>query len=236
MADAEAEPTATSTEVEQVVKAVGAGDIENYRDLLTKLARTRTTEIVPLPAEPPVPATITDKAKAALNRLPKVFGKVVPTTRRMLEDQEVKDLVAERETLDEIEKMAKDRKEAIRTTVFNHLDVEFEAKHADEVGETPREENGHFVVTGEIKVPGVDKRFTREVRSGSVDLTSDDLKALEAEGLITHQDFLDATEPIRYLNENKLMLLLKRKPELVRVIAPRIKTSKTTASFYMRKA
>ena len=50
----------------------------------------------------------------------------VPEDRRELTQDEIRALLDERAQLDEIEKLIKDRKEAMRTTVFNHLDLKNE--------------------------------------------------------------------------------------------------------------
>ena len=116
-----------------------------------------------IPATVPLPAVISTRARQALDRLPEVFGQCVPTERRTLEPVEVTALVEEKITLDELKKMAESRMESIRTTVFNHLDIE-----VGDDEEVPRDVRGHYVRAGEVRgAPGTEKRFTREVRGGS---------------------------------------------------------------------
>lgn len=188
-----------------------------------------------LPAAPPLPAVITEDQRKALDRLHEVFGKVVPTDRRALQPAEVTALVDERMTLDEIEKLASKRKEGIRTAVCNHLDVE-----AEEDGNIPedatRDKDGHYVLPGKVPAPDLGKAFSREVRAGTPHITADGLKALVDSGDLSHEDYLEMTTQVRVVDENKIMLRLRKNPDLVRALQKATTPVGKTASVYLRKA
>lgn len=173
----------------------------------------------PAPAQVVLPpaAIITADEKAALERLPRVFGSVVPTERRDLKTEEVTKLHEERATLDVLEKMIKERKEAIRTTVLNALDVQFEAK-ADPGPGAARDKDGHYLQAGSINIPETHQRFSWEVSGGSVDVDPETLLAVADDpevAEISHQDYLDVTTPVRVVDISKFLAKLKEKPEVL---------------------
>lgn len=230
-----AEPEAAqSTEalVRQVVAKIEDGAV-SLSDLLKIVAAK--PDPLPVPEHLPLPAQITPDQRKALERLPEVFGRVVPVERCSLQPVEVKALHVERETLDEIEKMAAKRKEGIRTAVCNHLDVLFERTQAEEAQAAPRDKDGHYVVAGKTPIPDSDKCFSREVRGGAVALSPALLQALVEAGELEHDDYLAMTTQERVLDENKVMLRLKKKPNLVSVLAKATTVGHSTASLYVRK-
>jgi hypothetical protein len=181
----------------------------------------------------PLPAVITEAQREALGRLMEVFGQVVPATRRELATPEITALIKERMVLDEIANMVTARKEGLRTTVFNHLDVGVDA---DEV---QVDDKGHFVVAGEARGDGVPKRFTREVRTSAPELSVDRLQVMADDpecDLLTRQDFFAMTEQRRVVSEPRVMLALQRNPKLLRAIAEATDPGRSTGSLYMRKA
>src|ERR1700758_3028985 len=70
-----------------------------------------------------LPTDITVEQYEAIEALPGIFGAVVPDTFRKLDEEELEDLIYEREVEDIIAKMLAKRKEDIRTTILNHFDV-----------------------------------------------------------------------------------------------------------------
>lgn len=248
-----ATPTATEEVPEEPGKALEriVGELQkrltdiSYSDLISAIAPKPLA--LPAPAQAPLPAEITPKQKAALEKLPKVFGKVVPTERRALEPIEVGKLLDEREVLDEIATMAEKRKGGIRTTICNHLDVTAEndgkVEH-DEDGNIKNvlfDKDGHYLLGGEARAPKHEKMFRRELRSNSPTLSEGILKELADDpdiDFISHRDFLDMTSQVRVLDENKVMLALRKNPKLLMAIA-RATTSATTpqtGSLNIRKA
>lgn len=245
------EPTGELARVQAALAKVSTGAI-SYTDLIKLIAPPPTMPVPPAEA-PEVPA-ITDEQRAALDRVLEVFGVVVPDERRALTVPEIGSLVQERMTLDRIENLAKKRKEGIRTTVCNHLDVQIEeeARRAAEAGEPyempPRDEKGHYVADGKARAPGQPQQFSRETKSGGVSVDPEALRLLADEPNIhqslldavgvdfTHDDYLAMTSPRRVLDENKVMLHLRTKPQLIHAIAAATTAAPRTASLCLRKA
>jgi hypothetical protein len=163
----------------------------------------------------------------------------VPATRRELATPEITALIKERMVLDEIANMVAARKDGLRTTVFNHLDVKVEGSAAFDADEVQVDDKGHFVVAGEARGEGVSKRFTREPRSAAPDLSVDKLKAMADDpecDLLTPQDFLAMTEQRRVVSEPRVMMALQRNPKLLRAIAEATDPGRSTGAFFLRKA
>lgn len=189
-----------------------------------------------LPSEPPLPAVITEEQEEALRRLPEVFGKVVPHQVRKLTQPELAALAEERDVLDEIARMATKRKDdGIRVAVANHFDTEYQEKHADDE-EIERDKRGHIVAADEVRIPDLGKKFVRQVSESAPGLSGAALKALETTGELSHDDYLAMTRPERIVDENKIMLLLRKKPELLRALQKATTPASKTASIYLRKA
>lgn len=216
----------------------------SYDDLIGDIApKPKKNEA---PKKDSLPATISEEEKAALARLPDVYGSVVPTKRRALTDDESRLLLVERTTLDDIEKMATKRKASIKTAVLNHLDVEAE-KHGDADEETPRGSDGHYVLKGEQVVPEEGKRWSREVRNNKPSLSAERLESLlhdeealaelaEAGVVFDRETYLAMTEQTRIFDQEATMMLLRKRPELVAVLAKATNAGSQTASLYVRNA
>lgn len=220
----------TKTEIQKV----DVGDAKDLVQVLAKIAPEPTK--VPAPSKVPLPRKLTDEQKEALDKFPAVYGQVVPQERRALEVAEASALLDEKDTLKTIKKLAADREQDIRTTVFNHLDVLVEEEGLDESAE--RDDKGHYVVAGEVF--GEDDsphKFVRQVSEQSPALSEAALRELseDPEVEFTHDDYLAMTSPIRVVDENKVMLELKKRPELLSAIQKAVTPGRKSASLYARK-
>lgn len=226
----------TSAQDEAIDKAIAA--VKEKPLSLNEIAKivAPPREAAKVPESIPLPAVISESQRKALEDLSHVYGQVVPAEKRALLPDEVRSLLTERRTLDEIEKLAKVRKDDIRTTVFNHFDVEAEGAGIPEGAE--KDKDGHLILKGEVVVPGEGK-FSRSVRSGSVSINPDKIKELgddpEVEW-ITHEDYLACTTQVRVFDEEKAALLLRKKPELIRAIALASERTSSVAAFTVGKA
>lgn len=220
------------TQVQTAIEKLGSNKAVALKDVLALVAPP--VPALPVPAKLPVPAVITDKQKAALNKLPKVFGLAVPDERRELTPEEVVSLVDEKQTFDEIDKLSKTRKESIRTTLFNHWDVEAESQGIPEG--TERDKDGHYILAAETPVPEREKRWTRQLGEKAPTLDADALQELidDPDVDFTKEDYLSMTVQTRVFDENKAMLALKKNPKLVAAIARATKPGGKTASLYLR--
>ncbi len=219
-----------TTDLEPVIdrsalkKKVAAGTIK-LPDVWKALAVPEAAEVE---TQAPLPAVITDTQKAALAKLTKVFGKVVPTEVRALTDDEVTDLMDERLTLDEVEKLAKDRKAVIRTTVLNHIDTETEE-------EVPRDKEGHVLRAAKVDDPAHGKSFSWEMRKHGGALDPEGLLALVEAGTIERSTYLAMTTQVRVVDENKVMLELKKHPELIDALGDAITKTGQTGALNLRE-
>lgn len=230
--------TDESRELELLVKAaiekVNQGTI-TLKDVLVALSPAqKSAEITVLP----VPQQITEGQRAAVEKVSEVFGQVVPIKRRELTSAEVNSLIEEKETLDELKKMAESRMGNIRITVHNHMDIE--AEKADLVKEeTLRSDQGYFILGAKLRgTPDTPKQWSREVRQTSPSLNTVGLQALEDDPDVDfdHDDFLAMTTQTRVVDENKVMMALKKNPQLVMALHEAVVPGSKSASLYLRKA
>lgn len=225
------ESTELDVLVQQALVQINSGSI-TLADLLKALSPKQQS--APVPAVLPKPAEIAEKQRAAMAKVPDVFGQVVPTERRALEPVEVKALVEEKQTLDTVKKMAETRLKDITLTVHNHLDVEIEAA-LPEADRPIRDDNGHYIVAGEAPAPGEEQQFTREVKNYAASLSVEGLQLQEALGLLSHEDFLAMTSQVRVVDEAKVMQAVRKKGELVHVLAAATTAGKQGTSVQLRK-
>lgn len=191
-------------------------------------------DLLKVASPPPPPAVvlprkveITSEDVEALKRLPEVFGRVVPTEKTDLNDLQVADLYEERLILDRISKLIADRKEAIRTTVLNAMDVR-------ESGETTDKE-GHFIRPSSIKIPDSGKRFSWEINEGSPSVDVDELRKLsETPGSgITHEDYIEMTVQTRVVDPASVISKVKEKPQILSSLP--IRPGAPRSALYIRK-
>lgn len=216
-----------------VERQLADGQIVSLADLKKALAKPAVQP--PAPAKVPLPKQITDTQRAALEILPTVFGMVVPAEKRALTPGELSLLHTERQTLDTVEKMAKARKDDIRTAVVNHLDVQ-----AGDAPDAFRDSEGHILKAAKVVIPGTDQAFSWEVRDGSGgDITDQALQDLAADpdSPFTHDDYLAMTSQVRVVDEPKFLLHLRKHPELAAEIAKAITPQGApVGSLYVRSA
>lgn len=231
--------TSSSTEDSLVRQAVSklVEDEEVSLDVILKTLAPKNHQDV-APADAPLPVRITKKQREALDQLPSVFGSVVPVERRLLQEEEVTSLIEERMTLDEVGKLAADRKESIRTTIFNHLDVEAEESGVTEVVDE-RDDRGHYKIPGQVHSPDHAKMFSREIRDQAPAISIAVLEELADDPdypQFTRDDFLAMTTQTRVIDENKIMIRLRKSPGLVEAIALATVPGKRVASLNLRNA
>jgi len=203
----------------------------SLQEILEALSPKQVSE--PAPASVPMPRPITDEQRQAVERFTKVFGSVVPATRRALTETEVSALLDERTTLDKVKKTAEARLGDITRIAHNHLDVIAEQTHT--AATALRDKDGHYILEGTIPAPDRDDQFSRETRQGSASLNSAALLALEAAGKITHEQYLAVTTQVRVVDEGKMVAAIKADPTLLKAIAEATVPGTKSTSMYVRK-
>ena len=227
--------------------------------MTSQLETTKTTALAKLTADPGAIVKLSDllvelsepEVKPSLT--PVLPGRIVPTAeqksalavlatmvehaptpveRRTLIDQEIRTLLDERAALDVAEGLIKEAKEAMRTTVFNHLDVEAE-KYAAEL---PLDSKGaHYAVAGGASVDDRPNFFSREIRQEAAKITTAGLGKLDAAGAISHADYLAMTRPARVVSEEGVLGWIRRNPGRAHLLVGAMETGKLTPSLNIRK-
>jgi hypothetical protein len=225
----------------EALDGINTGSI-TWANLARLLVRDRPTEVAPRPTKLPIPARITEEQILAMKRLLEIFGSVVPTVRRALEPKERAALMDERLVIDTVAAMAEGRKEGIRTTVLNHLDVTKESNNGGQPLDTATDKDGHYLADDKdiVTAGDSDKVFSWETSTFEPEINLAKLKALSDdpdEPMFTHNDWLAMTEQTRVWDEHKTMALLKRRPELLSIIARAAEPAKAPrGALYVRKA
>ena len=232
--------TTTNTSVQPVVSDEIRAIIKNgnLTDVLSAIESSKANYVEVQIAGAVVPVAITESQRSAIESLPSVYGKVVPTDKRMLLPAEVAALAAEREALDELEKMVKARRESIRTTVVNHMDESLFASLTDaERDALDIDGEGHVLVKQTLSIPDSAKAFSWEIRESAPSLDADALKDLDVAGEIDHDLYLSMTTQVRVVDEMKVMAAMKTDPDAtLSAITKASKPGKRIGSLYVRKA
>lgn len=225
-----------STEIDVLVKAgtdlLTTNTSVSLVDLLKALSPAQVSASPP--AKVPAPRKITDKQREAIERMPKVYGQVVPTERRALTEQEISTLLNERTTLDEVKKAAEARLKDITLIAHNHLDVEVDALPKKERSGFLLDKDGHYIVAGRFSTEDTDVEFSRETRENAPSLPLSALESLEQAGQIDHKTFLAMTSQVRVVDEAKVMAAIKKDPTLLAKVASVTIPGTKGTSMYVR--
>lgn len=190
--------------------------------------------VAPAQAAPPPVKPLTEAQRAALAALPAVYGIVSPTTSRALNDDEVAKLVTERQVIDVVAALVKERKDVgVREIVAHHLDhvavrdglVTPEAVYEDRDGErvlvkeaTGHDKRGHYLHPTEYVDPASGKRWARTVSSGKLGVDSAALLAAHEAGHFDRAEYLALTSvpPVtRVFDEAKASAAVVKDPSLL---------------------
>lgn len=195
----------------------------------------------PEPVAPPKVAPLaklSESDREAIAELMEVYGKICPQKRTSLVPAQLRDLMAERLRLDVVLKLLTTRKEGIRTTVLNHMDVVLEESGVVD-GETPRDKDGHYLKAITVEAPGTHKSFVWEVSPGNPTFNVQrfyELCHTDGSGL-THKDWLACTyvpEVPRAFSEDKALDHLRNHPELVEKVAEAMEVVPPRAALNIR--
>jgi len=210
-------------------------------EVLSALVKPKKVE---RPSKVALPAVLTQDDKFSIEQLVRVFGSVCPQERTMLTPSQLTTLMAERLLVDRTTKLVTDRKEGIRTTVLNHIDIDLEENSlVDET--TPLTEDGHYLLVGTHKVvaPDTHQVFSWEVHPSLPSIDPIKLEALchtEGSGL-DHKDWLamsfmpEIVAPPRRFSEDKAMAHLQAHPELLDHLEDAMNVGPPKGSLYVRK-
>ena len=190
-----------------------ASSLVQVLEEIRPLEKTSGKKVVHIPKR----VALNERALAAVDSFPALIADAVcPEERRTLTVDEVRSLLVERENLDLIEKVIKERKEAQRVAVFNHHDATLEA--SGDTSDVDIDKDGFYLVPGGVGVPEYEKGFVRQIQNGSPSLSADALLEQVGIGDFTHEDYLACTTAVRVIDEAKTLIHLRKKPEVVAAI------------------
>lgn len=161
---------------------------------------------------------------------------VLPQSRRALNEAELRGAVEFMQTVKTV-KAAVERaeKKTLKPALFGHFDAKAKA---DGLAKTSlRNSDGYLIAADDHSgaVAGLPMKAVREVRSGSVSLPADELASLEAQGVITHEEFLSLTTQVRVTDDAKVVAACKKDPTLVERLSKATKSTSATVSLNLRK-
>lgn len=221
----------------QLAEALARQEI-GYDELLAALAASAApAPTAPTPRPEPKSVVLAEAERKALRTLPrKIADAQLPGEARLLSETERAELIP---LFDEI-KAAKaalvKAEEAFKTAFHGHLDTEALAGDPDQ----PVNEDGHTLTRGEVTAAGLARKVVRDVRGGATAVapTDADLVRLVEDGVLTRQEYLNATKavPGRVPVPEAIMALLARRPELLGELARRVRLVEPTLALRMAKA
>lgn len=192
--------------LEDVLKAVRAALIP----------RTPTGE-TPLPKS----VALTPEVVQILKTLGSTLADLpVPTSRRQLTEDELEpatialeDLTKAKSALEGVDKKLKQ----IWQTNFDAVAM----ANRKVTDATNFNKDGFFVLedTSSAAVEGLDKKVVRTPVYPTAVLTAEALAELEKDGFISHADYLAATKPVRVMDEDGVMTLVRERPGLLPMLA-----------------
>lgn len=261
MTEQSGEPAVESTALSPIAEKGRIAARKNPDASLTELAQSITEEpplywggsdLIPFPPVAPT-LVLTDTHKEALKALPEVFGQVQPEERRTLSEDEIKKVYDEHEVLKVIEELIGSRRDALKTTIKHHLDVDAEERNlavpqpvvVKSTGEvkveaSPRDAHGHYVL-GEkgkperLPIPGTNQAWSREFRGGSTSVSGARLDELYEAGEISKEDYYAFTREKRVFDEEKARKSIAKNPRLFDLLARMTTRSGVGSAMFIRK-
>jgi hypothetical protein len=197
----------------------------------------------PFPAAPPK-VNITVGLKAALRKLPSVFGVVTPTEHRKLEQDELRRLTEEVVVIETIKSQLGDRLEAAKEAVRHHMDFlgDDALKGGGELLRVAEGvAKGHVIVASpgtpfKLQVEGAEDPWEQRYVAGKPSVVGTKIPSLEKHGAITHAEALACTREVRVFDEDKLAGLIRKNPERgVEILRLLTSVSAPSASLYAPK-
>jgi hypothetical protein len=173
-------------------------------------------EVAPQP-KPTEPVRITPELKAALRRLPEVFGSVAPTEARRLEAAEVKRLTDERTVINQVVTALGSRDKDIDEAMRSHMDA-LAAEGSPVIAEGVAK--GHRLLASErepfeVPVEGYEDAWQQRKVRGKAEMSLGLLADLLVAGTITKEEFMALTAQVRVLDEDKIKRAVRKSPARV---------------------
>lgn len=197
----------------------------------------------PYAEAPKVPSltgvTLTTEMAEALQDLLSVFGGTEIDRIRMLSPAEVLGLTREVLAIEAVSDHLTARVEEVKERIRYHLDLSAVAD-GRVTNDTVQDVHGHWIVARKgapetVKVPDLDRSWSREYRSGSSKIDEGLLLEMYETGQITRDDYLALTVEKRVFDVDKAMRSMQKEPRLIEIINKIIKRGRPVLSLYLRK-
>lgn len=189
-------------------------------------------------AETPVPKDpgLNEAAWDAIEKVAGLLGALeLPNRRRMLSQPELEEITRVYEQLQIAMKGLDNSRNQIKAAAFNHFDA-VALDDGKVTVDTKFTSEGWAVVDDResAKVEGLDKKLTREVSGGKLELTIEALSDLVEDEKLTREDYLAMTRQVRVRDEARTLAWLRKNPEKAEVLAEAIQVGKSSAAFWLR--
>lgn len=204
---------------------------------IAKLLDAMATPPLPEPSAEPFPPAapkveLTTELVEALRALPGLFGALQVGERRLLTEEELKQLTQEYIAISAVATQLGSRQEAIKVTVAHHIDVRAEekdgvvaqaVKRAGKVIKaatariTVGKHAGHYALAQpgkpvEVEVPGFQDSWQLKHVKGATAPNGKLLDQLLADGKVTRAEYLAITSSQRSFDADKLAIALRKDP------------------------
>jgi hypothetical protein len=148
-------------------------------------------------------------------------GVTLPTLRRELDADELEDFTLALEDVTKARTALEAAEKKLKLTFQTHFDAVARNTPGFTTNGVEYNKDGFYVTEDHVSaaVEGLGKKVIRSVVPGSPVLTEEGLASLEAEGVISHEEYLKATQQVRVVDEDGVMELAKERPELLPELA-----------------
>lgn len=188
------------------------------------LKAARALLVPQLPSkETPLPksVTVTPEVAQILKTLVGTLENVpLPTARRQLTESELEDTTLALQDVSRAKGAIETADKKIKQVFQTHFDAV--ARQKNQVTDATKFNKDGFLVLGDVASAAVDDLDVKAVRvvvDPTPVLTEEDLRSLESSGFLTHTEYLAATKPVRVMDEEGVMKLVRERPGLLPVLA-----------------
>jgi hypothetical protein len=192
---------------------------------------------------------VTPSLRSALDRLPALFARIQPTSRRALDTGEVKEIGEELIAIREILTVLGQREDDIKEYFRNHQDVQAEhdgrAIREDVTirglvvqSATPRDPKGHYLLATagepeETEIPGTTARISNQFTSGKLSTDLEAITRAYEAGEIDRPTYLKVTVAKRVVDGEKLKAHALKTGDLS-LLSRTVRRGASSAAMYVR--
>lgn len=181
----------------------------------------------------PEPVVVTSAESAALEDLDHLLSLIRwPNARKELTTLQKRSLLNALKQEKVIAKLLTRIEAQVKVAAWNHFDVLAEADGQIN-DDTQTDKHGYYALDGTFKDDETGLELKRQVSRPSANLTAEDLATLEADGVITHAEYLSLTAPARVVDSTKFMAALAKDRSLVFRLAKGTKKGTPTNSMIL---